>query len=433
MRNTILIGLLAAIILTGGCAKHLMPTPVIAGQGLFDPFANVPPDDQDSEVDVFIASARTVSGREDSATFYTNERSREVRLGKATVEIGAGMTWDELAEQSLAKKRDNNPVVKLTGYEEYGPLWTTAWPPDFRFARDWDAPDIDRGPAEQFAGDINERLAISRRKQIIVFVHGFNTKFASNATNCAEMLHYTGRDGVIISFDWPSKGNMFSYQVDKANARFAERQFRRLLEFLAAETTAEEINILAHSAGNPVVAEALRQISLTHYDKDPAEIREQTKIGRVVFAAPDMDLGQLVSVSLDGGGRVTRGFTVYASRKDKALSFSGTIFGDVRVGRSIGKLEPDMVEALKKNGGLWVDATAAQNKKGSFLGHSYYHNNPWVSSDLLIFLRTGASAAERGLVMDEETGFMIFPKNYEEKLPQVLKTLNENYSIPQSQ
>ncbi|MHC4320141.1 MAG: alpha/beta hydrolase, partial [Planctomycetota bacterium] len=74
--------------------------------------------------------------------------------------------------------------------------------------------------------------------------------------------------------------------VDKANANFAIRQFRRLLEFLAAHTSAEGINIIAHSAGNPIAIEALRQLSLMHYDLDDEAARRRTRISRVILAAP---------------------------------------------------------------------------------------------------------------------------------------------------
>jgi esterase/lipase superfamily enzyme len=243
----------------------------------------------------------------------------------------------------------------------------------------------------------------------------------------AEFWHYMGRDGVAVSFDWPSRGSLFSYQVDKANANFAIRQFRRLLEFLAANTSASGINILAHSAGNPIAVEALRQLSLMSYDLDDDEARGRFKIGRVVFAAPDMDLDSALSAGVDGAGRLTQGWIVYASRRDKALGFSADIFGDVRVGRSIGKLSEDEVRALIANDSQWIDATAAQKRYPSFLGHSYYHQNPWVSSDCMLFLALGATAEERGLVRDLDTGFLTFPDDYEERLPEIVAELRARY------
>ena len=429
MRMKSVLLFVAVALVMAGCSSrtYLMKTPVVAADGLVDPFEHVVPERQKSEVPVFVASARTVSGHADPARYYTNDRSREVRVGLATVEIGPGMTWEDLVRESLAEKRSRKPEVTVTDYEEFGPLWSTAWPPNYRFDRDWDAPGVDREPAERFVEAIEAALQSSRRRQIGIYVHGFNTRFANNLEITGEFWHYMGRDGVAMSFDWPSKGSLFSYQVDKANANFAIRQFRRLLEFLAANTSASRINILAHSAGNPVVVEALRQISLMYYDLDDDEARRRSKIGRVVLAAPDMDLDAALSAGIDGAGRITQGWAIYASRRDKALGFSADIFGDIRVGSSIGKLSEDERAALIANDSQWIDATAAQRRHPSFLGHSYYHQNPWVSSDVMLFLATGASAEERGLVRDLETGFLVFPDDYEQRLPEIVERLRAKY------
>jgi esterase/lipase superfamily enzyme len=421
--------LLVFLMVLGGCQRVLMDTPIVATGGLIDPLKYVTPDRETSRVSVFVASARTVSGEEEPARFYTTDRSEEVRLGVATVDIGAEMTWEELRAASMTDKRERQPTLRLVDYEEYGPLWSTVWPPDYRFTRDWDAAGIDREPANRFVEAIDAELATSRRKHITIFVHGFNTKFGSNLLIAAEFWHFMTRDGVMMSFDWPSEGSVFSYQDDKANAEFAERQFRELLRFLAEHTSVEQINIIAHSAGNPVAAEALRQLSLMYYGLDTEEAQRRSKIGRVVLAAPDMDLGAAISAGLDGSGRITRGLAIYASRRDRALSLSGNIFGDVRVGRSIGKLDEEQVQALIDNDGQWIDVTNAQRHHSSFLGHSYFHQNPWVSSDILVYLRTGATAEERGLVRDFETGFLVFPDDYLEKLPDTVQQLVEKYEI----
>lgn len=427
-RSILLLALTLAAPILVGCKSTLMKTPAAVSIGGVDPFFAVMPRWRNNQAPVFVASARTVSGRAEPHRFYTNERSREVRLGVATVEIGPGMTWEELAAESLLAKRRNDPELRVVEYREFGPLWATTWPADYRFTPHWEAPGADRAPANEFVAAIEDVLNDSRRKEITIYVHGFNTRFVGNLEITGEFWHYMTRDGVVMSFDWPSKGDLFSYQVDKANAEFAVRQFRRLLEFLAENTSAERINIIAHSAGNPIVVEALRQLSLMHYDLPDAEARKRTRIGRVVLAAPDMDLDAAVSAGIDGSGRVTQGMAVYASSVDKALSFSGSIFGDVRLGRSIGKLTDEERDALIANKGQWIDATNAQRRASSFLGHSYYHQNPWVSSDVMLFLRLGAPPEDRGLVRDLKTGFLAFPDDYEKQLPDIVKRLQAAYA-----
>ena len=346
MRAKIAVVVSAVVLITAGCGTVLMKTPAAVYNGKLDPFARVIPERQNSEAPVFVASARAVSGKSEPSIFYTNDRSRELRLGLATVQIGPGMTWQELVRESRAAKRQHDPKLAVMAYEEFGPLWSTLWPPDLRFYRDWDPADADREPARRFVAAVEALLDHGHRRQITIYVHGFNTQFGENLMLAGEFWHYLARDGVMISFDWASRDSLFSYEVDKANARFAIRQLRRLLEFLAASTSASRIDIIGHSAGCPVVVEALLQLSLIHYDRDGEEAQRRSKIGRVVLAAPDMDLDLALSARVDGAVRVTQSLAVYASRSDKALGFSGNIFGDVRLGRSIGKLTDDEREAM---------------------------------------------------------------------------------------
>ena len=143
-----------------------------------------------------------------------------------------------LKRETFSTKRARPIPVRLAGYREFGPLWTTTWGPVLGPARDWDFGDVDRTPADAFLEEIEPMLESSRRREITVFVHGFNTTFAGNTEVAAEFWHYY-RDGVMMSFEWPSEGSMFAYDVDTANAEFAVRQFRLLLQFLAERTSAE--------------------------------------------------------------------------------------------------------------------------------------------------------------------------------------------------
>jgi esterase/lipase superfamily enzyme len=430
MRTATGVVLSAVILVTAGCGGMvLMKTPAAVSTGKLDPFAPVIPERQNSDAPVFVASARTVSGKSEPTLFYTNDRSRALRLGLAKVQIGPGMTWAQLVRESRAAKREANPPLAVTAYEEFGVLWSTLWPPDLRFHREWSPPDADREPAKRFAAAVEAMLRESRRRRITIYVHGFNTQFGQNLMLAGEFWHYMARDDVMISFDWASRGSLFSYQVDKANADFAVRQFRRLLEFLAASTSAAAIDIIAHSAGCAVVAEALHQLSLMAYDVDGEEVRRRSRIGRVVLAAPDMDLGQAMSAKVDGALRVTQGLAVYASRGDRALGLSGSIFGDIRLGSSIGKLRDDERLAMISTGTQIIDVTPAQRWASSFLGHSYYHQNLWVSSDVMLFLELGAAAEERGLVRDLKTGFLTFPDSYLQHLPEIVDRLSKKYEF----
>ena len=406
--------------LTGlGCSNqlHLMPTPTVIAQGAHDPFAGTPLAEQRTVTPVFVVSGREPSGREAPRRFYSNDRSSVLRVGRAELEIAPGATWSELVRTSSDRRRSGRAPIELTSYEEYGVLWSSVPPPDLGFSRDWDAPNTSREPASAFAGAIDAQLRASESDELYIFVHGFNTDYATNLGIAAEIWHYTGRRGAMLSFAWPSEHSLFKYQADKANAAYATRQFRELLRFLADETTAARIHIVAHSAGNPVVVEALRDLRLMHYGLDTVDVRAATKIGRVVLAAPDMDLLQAINASLDGFDDCAESVVMYASTRDTALSLAAMIFGDTRLGASVKRLSPDEREALREARSFEaVDVSRAQKRHSSLLGHSYYHHNPWVSSDISLYLTLGLAAHDRGLERDEATGFWVFPRGYDKAI-----------------
>ena len=134
--------ILAAVFVSGGCARQeLMQTPTVVCEGGINPFTRVIAERQSSTAPVFVASGRTLNN---SATgvgdFYTNERSPVVRLGRADVQIGPGMTWAELTGASTAAKREQDPEIVAARITEYGVLWASVPPPSIHFDPDWDAP-----------------------------------------------------------------------------------------------------------------------------------------------------------------------------------------------------------------------------------------------------------------------------------------------------
>lgn len=411
--------LIAAVLLGSGCSsrQYLMPTPTVIAEGAHDPFALTTAAEQRSTTPVFVVSGREPSGRMSPARFYSNDRSRVLRLGRAELEIGAGMTWPELVDASRDPRRSTGTPIEFASFEEYGVLWASVPPPDLGFTRDWTAPDSSREPASAFAEAINDQLLSTGSDDAYIFVHGFNTDYTKNLGIAAEIWHYSGRRGAMLSFAWPSEHSVFAYQADKANAAYATRQLREFLRFLVEHTDVGRINIVAHSAGNPIVVEAMRDLRLMHYQADQASLQSTTRIGRVVLAAPDMDLLRAINATLDGFDECAESVVMYASTRDTALSLSSMIFSDTRLGASVKRLSPEEQQALRSVQSFEaVDVSRAQKKHSTFLGHSYYHQNPWVSSDIGLYLTLGLTASERGLERDEKTGFWVFPPDYESRL-----------------
>ena len=340
------------------------------------------------------------------------------------------MDWATLRDLSLSHERRQQPPLRLVRIDEYGPLWTAEEDRDDYFVRDRTPlfeTLVERLMTNEalttWRESINARLAASKHKDIYVFVHGFNTSLDECTIMAGSLWHFLGRDGAMVCFSWPSRGSAFAYSVDKASARASVLPFQLLLWLLHDQTDAERIHILAHSAGSPIVVSALQQIRLRYHDMPYEEIIARSKFGQLVLAAPDMDLMRFRHHLFDGFDQVPEQVTIYVSTDDGALGFSAGIFEATRLGDPIEALKPDDLRGMRRSDTITaIDVAEAHRRYGSFLGHSYFHHNPWVSSDLMMVLRHGASAEQRGLLRGPEDGFWTFPADYDVVAPERART-----------
>ena len=146
------------------------------------------------------------------------------------------------------------------------------------------------------------------------------------------------------------------------------------------------------------------------------EIWRGKQIGTVGLAAPDVDVELVSNAGLDGSNRVPRRMTLYASSEDRALSLSGRLLSMARLGNPFKMISTEELGALRRaEGRTLVDVSPSQKRYREFLDHSYFHKNPWVSSDLLMFIKYGLSPADRGLVPFEEGALWTFSEDYPER------------------
>jgi hypothetical protein len=60
----------------------------------------------------------------------------------------------------------------------------------------------------------------------------------------------------------------------------------------------------------------------------------------------------------------------------------------------------------------------------NFLGHGYFHRDPWVSSDIGAFI-LGRDPRERGLVRRSDDVFWRFPSDFPERLEEIASIRQE--------
>ncbi len=244
-------------------------------------------------IDVMVATTRQRDAR--PGTFFSGERGSG--LDFATVDVSVPPTHQPGAIE-WPKQGAGNPATDFVVREA-----------------------IYQDSEAQFVRDLNAQLAKQPvgQRRVLVFVHGYNTMFSEALYRLTQVAADSGVSGVPVLFSWASRGKTEDYVYDNNSATAARDSLEQTLN-LVASSNAEEITILAHSMGNWVTVEALRQMKIA------GRMIPTNRIGNVILAAPDIDVDVFKS-QLKRFGKPTKPFIVIVSRDDKALGFSDLIAG----------------------------------------------------------------------------------------------------------
>jgi len=196
--------------------------------------------------------------------------------------------------------------------------WPESSPPDP--LRDFVTLRADRLDRAAALARFDARIAKTPHRQVLVFVHGFNTRFEEAVYRFAQIVHDAGSTALPVLFTWPSRGKLLAYGYDHESASYSRDALEEVLQSLARDKSVGEISILAHSMGNWVTIEALRQMAIRNHGL-PA------KITSVMLAAPDVDFDVFQRQIAQIGSASAR-FTIFVSRDDQALAASRRVWGD---------------------------------------------------------------------------------------------------------
>ncbi len=380
-----------------------MPTPVVYWSDEIDPFVSMPAEDQSTTVKIFYVTDRKAAGDMDDRR-YTNGRGKSLRLGEATVRIGSKhMTWEDLHAASNSSQRRRTIPIVLTNASEYGSL-------------------AESDGEHAFAEAVNRQLARSRHKDINIYLHGANVNFERPCLVSAELFHFLSRDGVMVAFAWPSRQSVTRYFADVREAGRSAPNLTELLDFLAANTDAENINILSYSAGSRILSKGLVGLRQKYPDADAAELRRALKISNVIFAAADKDLRTFADEDLRAFYDLPRSIRIVISEQDPILRMARVIHGGSRLGSpNLGEITPEELAELVKLDKIEVInvtyTVELREYEGGFGGHGYWYQNSWVSTDILASLRWQLPADQRGLELLREGGRQwFFPADYPQRI-----------------
>ncbi len=389
--NPVTVFLLALLLV--GCAStlELMPTPNVYADGSGYPESSVAPGLKSNEVDLLFVTDRAPETSDDGTLEYGAGRSASVGFGSAIVEIGNGLTWQELVEMSETSSRSTSPAIQVTSRTELG-----RFPPtphaflvvDGQVKEDPEVQaEYDR-VASQFRQELGRRMARSGYNEIHIFVHGFDNSFDWAAGSLAELWHFLGRRGVPMLYSWPAAhGGLFGYFVDRESGEFTIYHLKNLIRLLASFPEVERINILAHSRGTAVTTTALRELIIEARAAGLSP-RELYRIENLILAAPDLDFDVVRQrLMAEKIGPAFGQITVYTTDADKALGASETLMSGTRFGRvratDLGEQEQAIFKVVKNV--AFIDVQGV----GGFIGHAYYLDNPSTSSDIIRVINAG--------------------------------------------
>ena len=425
-RSAIVIAAIAFVLT--GCATNraMMPTPVLyTGENARALFTELSIDSRRSPLDLLFITDRAPAEQGDDLP-YTARRSRSMAFGSTMIEFGKDVSWDVLVKESTTTQRATPLQLDLGATTELGRF--PAIPYEVVVAPD----GIRRVPAvvetyqkakQQLQAEIARRLAIARRKEVVLFVHGYHSSFETSALTMGELCHFLGRDFVCGVFTWPAggrRGILFGYDFDGESAEYAVEDLLKAIRIVARTPGVERIHFIAHSRGAETLASALAELSVEAYTLRSSLDRE-FHIGNVVLVAPDLDgdiaLTKIFKVFSDPdlpfGGNADPGalippspglgVTLYVSPDDKALAAASWLSGSIaRLGRiDATALSADQLEAialLRAVDIIQVHGTT------DFFGHSYFISNPQVSADIIALLRYGLRPNEPGRPLEQVAG-----------------------------
>ncbi|MEM9855250.1 MAG: alpha/beta hydrolase [Pseudomonadota bacterium] len=315
-------------------------------------------------VDVFYATDRARSGKSAPSRFYGSDRG-PLETGIAQVSIPNAHRPGDIEAPSIWRLEFGPSPAKHIVLRSVSPLESAPF-----FAR------------------LSEEIDVRARKELFVFIHGYNVTFAQAAKRAAQMAYDMNFAGIPVLYSWPSRGATTAYISDSAVVRRSGRHLRDFLTDLLAETGEARVHIIAHSMGNRAVSDALELMATATPPAPGAPPFDQ-----VIFAAPDVD-AELFQTMLKAFRPLATRMTLYASDQDWALSASRRLHGNAP---RAGQAGAGMIRAEG------LDAIDMSSLGEDMLAHSYFADDASALVDLSTLFWRGVAPDRRcGIEAEEE-------------------------------
>ncbi len=369
----------------------LAQTPTLYRMGLGFPMDEIPVALRTLDPEILYVTDRRPDLKDGRIVGYGHDRSESMAFGVAKVRFGDFDSWPQLLARSESTDRRRESLV-TESYDERLRFPETPLPyvtVNGRSVPDPAAAGAYQGAITEFQLALADRLRTSARKEVIIFIHGFNNELDDGLATAASLWHFSGRLGVPVSYSWPA-GNkgLTAYIKDRESGEFSIYHLKEFLRALAAVPGLQKIHIVAHSRGADVTTSAIRELAIFEMGagRDP---RRTLKIETLILAAPDLDFGVVRQrLAAENAAAAVGQVYLYINPRDGALGVAQALATGTRIGR----LSPDNLTERE-----WAELGEIPNvhfinveDAGGRLGHAYFRDNPAVLSDVVLTLRTGA-------------------------------------------
>ena len=172
------------------------------------------PDDLDL---LYVTDRAPTADPQTHALSYGSERSRTMSFGSIEIHV----------EPDLSGAVEG---MKLGAITEIGRFPEVPYPAKLTSAGYRRAPDVVAAHEKAVAllqGEIRRRLAKAERKEVVVFIHGYNNTFNDAANATGSICRLLGPDFVCVALSWPaggSRGAFMGYNVDREFGRVRGRR-----------------------------------------------------------------------------------------------------------------------------------------------------------------------------------------------------------------
>ncbi len=294
-----------------------------------------------TKVDMLVTTTRTRSTIR--GEMFTGERALAPAFADITVSIPPANVR-KVGEVAWPRRLPSNPAT------------------DFATLK---ADEITRDDARKW---LSATVRKSRDRSVLVFIHGFNNRFEDSVYRFAQIVKDSRVHSAPVLVTWPSRGSLLAYGYDRESTNYTRNALETLFQYLARDPEVKEVSILAHSMGNWLALEALRQMAIRNG-------RLPDKFENVMLASPDVDVDVFRQQIVDMGKQHPK-FTLFVSRDDRALAVSRRVWGDVA---RLGAIDPEQAPFKKELADSQITVIdLTKVKAGDRLNHGKFAESPEV-------------------------------------------------------